>query len=70
MRWRKPPVVERIGTFKRLCLEAALRVAGGRDGYGILCDGRLGRDALYAAAGHGPVDRASGGAARQPAAPA
>ena len=55
-------VVERIGTFKRLCLEAALRVAGGRDGYGILCDGRLGRDALYAAAGTGlwigrPVER-------------
>ena len=44
---------ERIGAFKRLCLEAALRVAGGRDGYGILCDGRLGRDALYAAAGTG-----------------
>ncbi len=44
---------ERIGAFKHLCLEAALRVAGGRDGYGILCDGRLGRDALYAAAGTG-----------------
>ena len=44
---------DRIGAFKRLCLEAALRVAGGRDGYGILCDGRLGRDALYAAAGTG-----------------
>ncbi|MCY4487614.1 MAG: 5-dehydro-2-deoxygluconokinase [Deltaproteobacteria bacterium] len=53
---------ERIGAFKRLCLEAALRVADGRDGYGILCDGRLGRDALYAAAGTGlwigrPVER-------------
>ena len=44
---------ERIGAFKRLCLEAALRVADGRHGYGILCDGRLGRDALYAAAGTG-----------------
>ena len=44
---------DRIGPFKRLCLEAALRVADGRDGYGILCDGRLGRDALYAAAGTG-----------------
>ena len=44
---------ERIGAFKLLCLEAALRVADGRDGYGILCDGRLGRDALYAAAGTG-----------------
>ena len=53
---------DRIGPFKRLCLEAALRVADGRDGYGILCDGRLGRDALYAAAGTGlwigrPVER-------------
>ena len=46
-------MAERIGAFKRLCLEAALRVADGRDGYGILCDGRLGRDALYAAAGTG-----------------
>ena len=44
---------DRIGPFKRLCLEAALRVADGRDGYGILCDDRLGRDALYAAAGTG-----------------
>ena len=44
---------DRIGAFKSLCLEAALRVAGGRDGYGILCDGRLGRDTLYAAAGTG-----------------
>ena len=44
---------DRIGAFKSLCLEAALRVADGRDGYGILCDGRLGRDALYAAAGTG-----------------
>ena len=44
---------ERIGCFKHLCLDAALRVADGREGYGILCDGRLGRDALYAAAGTG-----------------
>ncbi len=44
---------ERIGRFKRLCLDAALRVADGRAGYGILCDGRLGRDALYAAVGTG-----------------
>ncbi len=28
-------------------------MAGGRHGYGILCDGRLGRDALYQAAGTG-----------------
>jgi 5-dehydro-2-deoxygluconokinase len=44
---------ERIGAFKRLCLEAALKVAGGRPGYGILCDDRLGRAALHAAAGAG-----------------
>ena len=42
-----PP--ERIGPFKRLCLDAALRVADGGEGYGVLCDSRLGRDALYAA---------------------
>lgn len=43
----------RIGLFKRLCLEAALKVAEGRAGYGILCDSRLGLDALFAAAGTG-----------------
>jgi 5-dehydro-2-deoxygluconokinase len=44
---------ERIGAFKRLCLEAALRVRDGRPGYGILCDNRLGRAALHAASGSG-----------------
>ncbi|MPZ12052.1 MAG: 5-dehydro-2-deoxygluconokinase [Kiloniellaceae bacterium] len=44
---------EKIGRFKTLCLDAALQVAGGRPGYGLLCDGRLGRDALYRAAGQG-----------------
>jgi len=53
---------EKIGAFKELCLEAALQVQGGRRGYGILCDERLGRDALYRAAGTGlwigrPVER-------------
>jgi len=43
----------KIGAFKELCLKAALAVAGGRPGHGILCDGRLGRDALYAAEGTG-----------------
>lgn len=43
----------KIGKFKALCLEAAKIVAAGRPGYGILCDGRLGREALYAAAGTG-----------------
>lgn len=44
---------EKIGEFKQLCLDAALQVANGAKGYGILCDGRLGRDALYRAAGTG-----------------
>jgi 5-dehydro-2-deoxygluconokinase len=44
---------ERIGAFKLLCLRAAQAVAGGQGGYGILCDGRLGRDALWRAAGSG-----------------
>ena len=43
----------RIGAFKELCLKAALQVSAGRPGYGILCDSRLGRDALYAATGTG-----------------
>lgn len=45
--------LERGGAFKRLCLEAALRVQGGRPGYGILCDDRIGRGALHAASGSG-----------------
>lgn len=44
---------ERIGRFKELCLAATRRVAEGRSGYGILCDPRLGGDALMAAAGSG-----------------
>lgn len=44
---------EKIGAFKELCLKAALQVQAGRPGYGILCDGRLGRRALYAASGSG-----------------
>lgn len=43
----------RIGAFKQLCLRAARQVAAGRPGYGLLCDDRLGRDALHAAAGTG-----------------
>jgi 5-dehydro-2-deoxygluconokinase len=43
----------KIGAFKKLCLDAAQTVAAGQPGYGILCDGRLGRDALYAAEGTG-----------------
>lgn len=43
----------KIGAFKQLCLEAALRVQGGEGGYGILCDSRIGRTALQAASGSG-----------------
>jgi len=43
---------EKIGAFKQLCVEAARRVANGRPGYGLLCDDRLGREALYRAADH------------------
>lgn len=43
----------RIGAFKELCLEAALMVKGNGEGYGILCDSRLGRRALQAASGSG-----------------
>ncbi|MBO0662420.1 5-dehydro-2-deoxygluconokinase [Jiella sp. MQZ9-1] len=44
---------DKIGVFKQLCLDAVLAVQGGRSGYGLLCDGRLGRQALYRAAGRG-----------------
>ncbi|OYR14808.1 bifunctional 5-dehydro-2-deoxygluconokinase/5-dehydro-2-deoxyphosphogluconate aldolase [Brucella thiophenivorans] len=44
---------EKIGKFKELCLNAALEVSGGQNGYGILCDSRLGRDALHRASGTG-----------------
>lgn len=40
----------KINDFKLLCLEAAKLVQDGRPGYGILCDDRLGRNALHAAA--------------------
>lgn len=41
----------KIGQFKTLCLQAALAVPG--EGRGILCDGRLGHQALAAADGSG-----------------
>ena len=44
---------EKIDAFKKLCLQAALRVQDGRPGYGILCDNRLGRAVLHAASGTG-----------------
>ncbi len=44
---------QKIGRFKELCLQAALKVQNGQSGYGILCDNRLGRRALQAASGTG-----------------
>jgi 5-dehydro-2-deoxygluconokinase len=44
---------DKIGAFKNLCLDALGNVAQGQPGYGLLCDSRLGRDALYKAAGQG-----------------
>lgn len=41
------------GDFKQLCLDAALNVQDGNDGYGILCDNRIGRAALHRASGSG-----------------
>ncbi len=43
----------RIGAFKRLAIEAAARVAGGRPGFGVLIDDKHGRDAIFAASRHG-----------------
>ncbi|KAB0675509.1 bifunctional 5-dehydro-2-deoxygluconokinase/5-dehydro-2-deoxyphosphogluconate aldolase [Aureimonas leprariae] len=45
--------LEKGGAFKELCLKAAVGVQGGRPGFGILCDNRIGRRALHAAAGTG-----------------
>ncbi len=44
---------DRIGAFKSLCLTVVEQVAAGRPGYGLLCDSRLGREALHRAAGQG-----------------
>lgn len=44
---------EKGRAFKELCLDGALRVQAGRPGYGILCDNRIGRQALHRAAGTG-----------------
>lgn len=44
---------KKIDAFKSLCLDATHKVAQGRPGYGILCDGRLGQDTLFKAAGSG-----------------
>lgn len=46
----KGATAAKIGAFKELCLRAAMQIAGGKAGYGILCDNRLGRTALHRAA--------------------
>jgi 5-dehydro-2-deoxygluconokinase len=43
---------ERISVFKRLAVDAAVKVAAGRPGYGMLIDGKYGREALFRAADH------------------
>ena len=44
---------ERISAFKLLAVEAAAKVAAGRPGYGMLLDGKYGREALFRAVDHG-----------------
>jgi 5-dehydro-2-deoxygluconokinase len=44
---------ERIGAFKQLAVKAAAKVAAGRAGFGMLLDGKYGREALFRAADHG-----------------
>ncbi|HLW92602.1 MAG TPA: 5-dehydro-2-deoxygluconokinase [Roseiarcus sp.] len=43
---------ERISAFKRLAVEAAAKVAAGRPGFGMLLDGKYGREALFRAVDH------------------
>ncbi len=43
---------ERIPAFKLLAVEAAAKVAAGRRGYGMLLDGKYGREALFRALDH------------------
>jgi 5-dehydro-2-deoxygluconokinase len=43
---------EKISAFKRLAVDAAAKVAAGRPGFGMLLDGKYGRDALFRAADH------------------
>ena len=44
---------ERIAAFKRLAVDAAARIAKGAQGFGMLLDGRHGREALFRAGDHG-----------------
>ena len=54
---------DEINAFKRLAVEAAARVAGGRPGFGMLLDETYGREALFDAAKQPALDRPPGGAA-------
>lgn len=45
--------LQKGSAFKTLCLKAALEVQNGQTGYGILCDNRIGKQALHAAAATG-----------------
>jgi 5-dehydro-2-deoxygluconokinase len=42
---------DKIGPFKRLAVRAAAKVADGRPGFGILCDGKYGQESLFDAMG-------------------
>ncbi|MBV1707385.1 MAG: 5-dehydro-2-deoxygluconokinase [Hyphomicrobiales bacterium] len=44
---------EKINKFKELAVDAALQVAGGRPGFGMLLDSTYGREALFRAEGTG-----------------
>ncbi|KKB83989.1 5-dehydro-2-deoxygluconokinase [Devosia limi DSM 17137] len=46
-----PKLLARIPAFKALAVKAAIKVADGRPGFGMLLDDKYGRDALYAAGG-------------------
>lgn len=39
----------KIALFKKLCLQAAIQISAYNDGFGILCDERLGKETLYQA---------------------
>lgn len=39
----------KIALFKKLCLQATIQISAHNDGFGILCDERLGKETLYQA---------------------
>ena len=59
---------ERIGAFKRLAVQAAVQVAGGRPGFGMLLDGTYGRRGAVRRGKASALDRPAGrGAGLAPA---